>query len=76
MRDLTGELQPQTHISSSLIQHCVCVLQANTCIIIWCVTMNANETHVPYEWISCSPIQHCVHTVTANNASIYTNEVG
>ena len=43
MRDLTGELWPQTHIDCSLIQHCVCLLQAVSYIAIWCATMHDNS---------------------------------
>ena len=47
----TGELCSQTCISCSLIQHCVCILQACTYmyITIWCVIMHDNKTHVPFK---------------------------
>ena len=51
MRDPTGELQPQTGIIRSLMQHCVCMLQAHTYIAIWCATTHDNKTHVPYDCI-------------------------
>ena len=55
MRDPTGELWPQTCIGRSLIQHCVCILQAHTCIVIWCATTRDNKTHVVYD---CTPNVH------------------
>ena len=46
MRDLTGELRPQTCTGYSLIQHCMCILQAHRFITIWCTTMHDNKTHI------------------------------
>ena len=64
MRDLTGELQPQTRISPSLIKHSVHILQAHTYITIWCAIMHDNKTHVPHDcilhtkqWLYC---QQCI----------------
>ena len=44
MKDLTGELRPQTGIGGSLIQHCVCIPQASTYIAIWYTTTHNNKT--------------------------------
>ena len=56
LRDLTGELQPQTHIGSSLIQHCViqhcvCMLEGFSYmyVVIWCATMHDNTSHIAYD---------------------------
>ena len=51
MRDPTGELCLQTHISCSLIQHRVCTLQACAYSAIWYATMHYNKTHVPHDYI-------------------------
>ena len=46
-------VQPETCIGSSLIRHCVHILQAHTCIYIsiWKVTTPDNKTHIPCECI-------------------------
>ena len=46
MRDPTEELLSQTCIGCSLLEHCVCILQACTYIAIWCAAMHDNKTHV------------------------------
>ena len=44
-----GERGGQTHVSWSLIQHFVCILQARTYIAVWCSATHDNKTHVPYD---------------------------
>ena len=51
MRDPTEEVQPQTCIDHSLMQHHVRILPAYTYITIWSTTMHDNEAHVPYDCI-------------------------
>ena len=46
--DPTGELQPETCISHSLIQHCVSIVQVCMYIANWYTTTPDNKTHIPY----------------------------
>ena len=57
-------MAPDTHHSHSLIQHCVCMLQALTYITIWCATTHDNKTHIAYDCITHQtmtllPMMHC-----------------
>ena len=42
--------QPQTRISCSPIQNCVCILQVLIQIAIWRATMPDNKAHIPYDY--------------------------
>ena len=67
----TGELLPQTSIGCSLIQHCVCILQARIYIAIGCaLRMTTKPT---YLMTACYTLND---SFTANNASFYMNKVG
>ena len=67
MRDPTRDLQPQTCIGHSLIQHFVCILQAHTYIVIYCATAHGNKTHIPYN----TPNDN----FTANDSLFYKSKV-
>ena len=74
--DLTGELWPQTHINCSLVQHCVCILQAISYIAIWCATTYDNTTtHVvhncsTHQTMALQPVMH--HFIQTNLTSCTT----
>ena len=61
VRNPTGDIQPQTCIGHSLIQHCVHMLQAVSYITIWCATTHNNKTHILYDCILCTKWQLCCH---------------
>ena len=56
---LTGELWPYIHISRSLAQNCVCVLQVCIFITIWCTTMHDNKTHITYNCTLHTKMLYC-----------------
>ena len=72
MRDLTGELQPQTHIDCSLIQHCVYILTASHFIHWYLVCNYVSQQNSHSLWLYCTPNDN----FTANDALFYKNKFG
>ena len=70
MRDLTGELRYQTLIGHSLVQLCVCMVQARTYITIFGVqiSMTTKLTYLMTAYYASSD------SFTANDALFYKNK--
>ena len=78
-KDPTGELQFETRICHSLIQHCVRILQACIYIAFWYATTPDNKTHL-HMYLMTAYMYYTPNDGFTDNdhndASFYKNEVG
>ena len=71
------ELQLQTCVSHSLIEHCVRTQQVHTYIAIWYATTHDNKTQIAYDCTThqTTPLLPTMHHFASTNLATYSIQV-